>query len=234
MSLEASVYTPDPTPIRRDDLIRAAADAGWVLRAVHDIFEPACFRTVSGGVLTDGDYFYGWRAGDRHAGDYEQALAAQRVEQLESWAQEDSVRVREINTVLSHLRAVRATPAMRSWCIAMNFASSRPIPQALWGRRPGSSRRGEQLLLLLGPRSSFLTRPGGARLHDKARGIIAREVTHSDLKATTISGVANDHKDARHLRNQEQGHRRQLHRTIDQPGWQVGRAFSPFGQRAAS
>src|SRR5580698_7016677 len=92
MSLEASVYTPNETLIPREDLVRAAADAGWVLCAVHDIFEPSRFGTVSGGMLTNGDYFYGWPACDGHASDYGQALAACRVEQLERWAQEDPER----------------------------------------------------------------------------------------------------------------------------------------------
>lgn len=92
MSLEASTFTADTTPISRDEFVRAAAMAGWVLWPVHDIFEPARFCTVSGGTLTDGDYFYGWRAGDRHAGEYERALAARQVEQLEAWAQEDPER----------------------------------------------------------------------------------------------------------------------------------------------
>ena len=78
MSLEASAYTPDTTPIPRDDFVRAVAEAGWVLWPVHDIFEPARFHTVTGGAITDGDYYYGWRAGDRHANDYEQALAARQ------------------------------------------------------------------------------------------------------------------------------------------------------------
>jgi hypothetical protein len=39
MSLEASAYAPDGTPIPRDALIRAAAEAGWVLWPVHDIFQ---------------------------------------------------------------------------------------------------------------------------------------------------------------------------------------------------
>lgn len=102
MSLEASTYTPDATPIPRDDFVRAAAASGWVLWTVHDIFEPARFRTVRGGELTDGDYFYGWRAGDRHAGDYEQALMCRQVEQLEAWAQEDPER--ELGAAFVHSR----------------------------------------------------------------------------------------------------------------------------------
>ena len=86
MSLEASTYTQNTTPILRDDFVRAAADAGWVLWPVDDIFEPARFHTVSGGVVTDGDYFYGWRTGDRHCAEYERALAARQVKQLEAWA----------------------------------------------------------------------------------------------------------------------------------------------------
>src|SRR5262245_41807968 len=89
MSLEASTYTADTTPIPRDEFVRAAASAGWVLWPVDDIFEPAQFRTVSGGALTDGDYFYGWRVGDRHASEYERALGSRQVQQLEAWAQED-------------------------------------------------------------------------------------------------------------------------------------------------
>jgi len=89
MSLEASAYTADVTPIPRDEFVRAAAAADWVLWPVHDIFETARFRTVSDGALSDGDYFYGWRAGDRHANDYERVLAARQVAQLEAWAQED-------------------------------------------------------------------------------------------------------------------------------------------------
>jgi hypothetical protein len=89
VSLDASTYTPDTTPIPRDDFVRAAAAAGWVLWPVRDIFEPELFQTVSGGVVTDGDYFYGWRIGDPHRGDYERALAARQVKELEEWAQED-------------------------------------------------------------------------------------------------------------------------------------------------
>src|SRR5437764_961805 len=102
MSLEASVYTSDASPIPRDELFRAAADAGWVLWTVHDLFEPSRFGTVRGGTLTDGDYFYGWRASDPHAADYEQALAARRVKQLEQWAQEDPVRELGAAFVFTH------------------------------------------------------------------------------------------------------------------------------------
>jgi hypothetical protein len=89
MSLEASTYTPDTTPIPRDEFVRAAMNAGWVVRPVHDIFQPDRFHSVSGGVVTDGDYFYGWRFNDPQSNDYERALAARKVEQLEAWAQED-------------------------------------------------------------------------------------------------------------------------------------------------
>jgi hypothetical protein len=102
MSLEASVYTPDATPVPRDDFVRAAADVGWVVRPVCDLFDAARFCTVNGGVLTDGDYFYGWRAGDRHSADYEQALAARQVKQLEVWAQEDPQR--ELGAVFIYTR----------------------------------------------------------------------------------------------------------------------------------
>jgi hypothetical protein len=89
MGLEASVYTPDASPIPRDDLVRAAAEAGWFLQTVRDIFDPSRFCTVNSGTVTDGDYFYGWRMSDRYAKDYEQALVSKQVEQLERWAQED-------------------------------------------------------------------------------------------------------------------------------------------------
>jgi hypothetical protein len=102
MSLEASTYTADTTPIPRDEFVRAAAAAGWVLWPVHDIFEPAKFRTVSGGALTDGDCFYGWRAGDRHAREYERALSARQVEQLEAWAQEDPERELGAAVIYTH------------------------------------------------------------------------------------------------------------------------------------
>jgi hypothetical protein len=105
MSLEASVYTADVTPISRDDLVRVAAESGWVFQPVQDIVEPARFRTISGGVLTDGDYFRGWRTGDRHAGEYERALAAQQVEQLEAWAQEDPER--ELGAAFIHTQSCR-------------------------------------------------------------------------------------------------------------------------------
>ena len=89
MSLEASAFTADATPIPRDEFVRAAAVAGWVLRPVQGIFDPARFGTVSGGAITKGDYYYGWRAGDRRAGEYARPLAGRRVEQLEAWARED-------------------------------------------------------------------------------------------------------------------------------------------------
>jgi hypothetical protein len=59
MSLEASVYTADVTPVPRQDLVQAAADGGWLLCAVQHVFKPLRFTTVGGGTVADGDYFYG-------------------------------------------------------------------------------------------------------------------------------------------------------------------------------
>src|SRR5581483_1217928 len=89
MSLDASAYTANPRPISRDELLRAAGQSGWVLQFVEDIFEPSRFRASNGGMLTDGDYVYGWRADDPHSKDYEQTLRLRDVATLERWAQED-------------------------------------------------------------------------------------------------------------------------------------------------
>jgi hypothetical protein len=55
MSLEASVYTADVTPVPRQDLVRVAADGGWLLCAVRHVFKPLRFTTVGGGTVADGD-----------------------------------------------------------------------------------------------------------------------------------------------------------------------------------
>src|SRR5260370_2969490 len=89
MSLDASAYTANTRPLSRDELSRAVGELGWVLQFVNDIFEPSRFRTISGGMLADGDYVYGWRADDRHFKEYEQALRLRDVAALERWAQED-------------------------------------------------------------------------------------------------------------------------------------------------
>src|SRR5258708_11921297 len=89
MSLDASVYAAELKSISRDVLQEKAAQLGWVMHAVHDIFAPEQFGVITGGELSDGDYWYGWRRNDPHAPSYFKALESRDVKQLESWAQQD-------------------------------------------------------------------------------------------------------------------------------------------------